>query len=204
MASGEPPLPPGVSYVDIVGGNRQFAARRSDGTVVAWEPYPQYFDLQMPPLAAGTTYNSLAAGYNQVVGLVGPTSTYVSFAGGCSGSGVIPRLLPRDTPRIGSRLTVLLGPLPIDVALMVSSWQRLAQPVDLAALGMPACFLHTQTDAWTLVGGGGGQARYELAIPNAMALVGWQFQHQALVPDPMAGNALGAVVSDAAEATIGR
>ena len=42
------------------------------------------------------------------------------------------------------------------------------------------------------------------AIPNALALVGLRFQQQAFVPDPMAGNALGAVVSDAAEATIGR
>lgn len=50
--------------------------------------------------------------------------------------------------------------------------------------------------------GQGGQAVFELPIPDAVALVGTRFFHQALVLDPGA-NAAGVVVSDAAEGIVG-
>jgi hypothetical protein len=47
------------------------------------------------------------------------------------------------------------------------------------------------------------QAKYRLPIPDSPALVGVRFYNQAVVVDPSA-NALGAVMSDAAEGVIGR
>ena len=55
---------------------------------------------------------------------------------------------------------------------------------------------------WRMLGSG-GNAAWELPIPNQIGLVGLHFYNQALVFDP-GTNALGAVISDAAEAVVGR
>ncbi|MCA8953154.1 MAG: hypothetical protein KDE27_26820 [Planctomycetes bacterium] len=54
------------------------------------------------------------------------------------------------------------------------------------------------------VGGQGGNARFELIVPNLLGLVGRHSYNQAIGFDPAANNAAGVVVSDAAEAVIGR
>jgi hypothetical protein len=202
LAGREPPLPVGVSYVEIAGWDAVLAARRSDGSVVAWTALPGW-NFDAPPLAPGTAYIDVSAAVDVVAGVVGPTSTYVSFASGCPGSTAVPQLVPRDTPRIGRTLPVLISPLPANLAFLVAGWTRLAQPLDLASLGMPGCFVHIQGDAVALVGGVGGIGRFEMTIPNTSALKGLRFHQQALVLDPQAPNPAGAVLSDAAEAVIG-
>jgi len=57
-------------------------------------------------------------------------------------------------------------------------------------------------DAVTLLSGRGGTATFRLSIPDAPVLVGMHFFEQAMVLDPAAGNALGAVMSDAAEGVV--
>ena len=42
-----------------------------------------------------------------------------------------------------------------------------------------------------------------IAIPDNPVLIGTRFYHKAIVLDPSAGNALGAVMSDAAVAVVG-
>ena len=117
LGANEPPLPAGVYYVELATGYGHILARRSDGTVAAWEYYQGYHGLEPPPLGPGESYTAIAAGDNLCVAAVGPTSTYVSFAGGCSGSMPVARLVPRDTPRIGYRLRVLLNDLPASQCL---------------------------------------------------------------------------------------
>ena len=55
-----------------------------------------------------------------------------------------------------------------------------------------------------LVSGANKPAAFTWPLPNQAALVGLHFHQQAVVPDPGAGNPLGAVMSDAATAVIGR
>ena len=157
-----------------------------------------------PPLAPGTSYVKLDAGLHLTVGLVGPTSTYVTYAAGCPGSLGVCELVPRDTPRIGRPLTVQMNNLPANVAVLAFGWNRTAA-VSLATLGMPGCNAYLQPDAWALCTGQNGSATYDLPIPNAIPFVGLRFYHQAMVPDPTGGTtALGAVMSNAAEAVVGR
>lgn len=67
---------------------------------------------------------------------------------------------------------------------------------------MPGCSQHVSVDAAFLLLGQNGIARFVLPIPNDLGLVGLRFHNQAVVLDAGA-NALGAVVSDAAEGVIG-
>jgi hypothetical protein len=138
-----------------------------------------------------------------VTARVGPTCTYTSFASGCAGSRPVTRLIPRDTPRLGRTLEVTLLDLPQDLAILVFGWQRLPGPVDLGFTGMPGCNLHISFDASVPLVGQNHQASWSLPIPRQTFWVGTRFYNQALVIDPAAGNGLGAVMSDAAEAVIG-
>jgi hypothetical protein len=144
----------------------------------------------------------MASGDYMVTARVGPTSTYMSFATGCPGSRGVTRLVPWDTPRIGSVQEVNLLDLPLGVAFMVFGWTR-PSPQSLANVGMPGCTLHVSPDMAMLIAGSGSSGMYRLPIPPLPALVGLRFYNQALVLDPAAGNVLGAVVSDAAEGVVG-
>ena len=194
-----PPLPFGVSYVEIDSLRYEMVLRRSDGLV---DMLGQQQSV-IPALDPGTSYVGVSAGRNVVAARVGHTCTYVSFAPGCAGSRPATRLIPRDTPRIAKTLEVTLFDLPHDIAFLVFGWQRLPGPVDLGFLGMPGCNLHVSLDAIVPLVGQGQQAKWLLDIPNHPMWVGTRFYNQALVPDLAAGNAFGAVVSDAAEAVIG-
>jgi hypothetical protein len=196
-----PALPPGVVYVEISSGDSHILARRSDGRVAVCGVGFQWGQDMIPDLAPGESAVQVSAQYDQSMMRVGPTSTYVTYANGCPGSLPASRLVPRDTPRIGSPLKVTLLDLPQSAAFLLLGWGQTA-PVSLAGLGMPGCFQHVTTDGALFVLGQNQQAHWELAIPDWLGLVGFRFYNQAVVLDPMA-NALGAVVSDAAEAVIG-
>ena len=177
--------------------------RRSDGQLeVAGTIAPYWHQDHIPPLDPGTSYVGVSLYDWNMVGRVGPTSTYVSFAHGCSGSQPAPRLVPRDTPHIRSTLEINVFDLPQNVAFMFFGWQR-TLPVSLASHGMPGCDLHISLDAVIFLAGQSGVAKYRLTVPNNPGLVGMHFFNQALALDPGAGNVLGAVVSDAAEGVIG-
>jgi hypothetical protein len=197
-----PPLPTGVVYVEINAGTRHSLARRSDGQVVveSQNNFANFADL-VPPLSPGESYVEVGCQSDENAARLGPTSTYVAFASGCSGSRLATRLIPRDTPRIGKVHQVTLFDLPQNIAFMVFGWNRVG-PISLAQYGMPGCLQHVSIDAAAFLAGANNQARFELPIPNMPGLVGLHFFNQAIVPDP-AANALGAVVSDAAEGVIG-
>ncbi|MFY9342046.1 MAG: hypothetical protein WAT39_06135 [Planctomycetota bacterium] len=200
-----PVLPTGVSYVEVVGGNSVLALRRSDGkVVVSGLVGPPLYDSPavIPRLDHGTSYVQLFVSWQNMAARVGPTTTYVSFAAGCAGSRPATRLVPRDTPRIGRTHRVTLFDLPVDVAMLAMGLQR-TPPTGLAGLGMPGCNWHVSLDATAVISGQGGQAVWNLPIPNVPSLVGIQFHNQALVLDPAAGNPMGAVVSDAATGVVG-
>jgi hypothetical protein len=68
---------------------------------------------------------------------------------------------------------------------------------------MPGCTAFVSIDAVDLLLGAGTRASWSMSIPAAPNLLGSRFHQQALVVDPLAGNASGAVVSDAATAVVG-
>jgi hypothetical protein len=195
-----PPLPFGVYYVEIAGGHHQLVARRSDGRVVVCGDL-QRGEGDVPPLEPGTSYLSIDAATDTSAGVVGPQSTFVSVAPGCSGSRPATRLVPRDTPKIGRTLEVSLFDLPQDVALMAMGWQSVS-PLSLAFLGMPGCDLAVTVDATSALLGFGNQAQWFLPIPDLSVLVGVHFHTQALVLD-IGANPFGAVLSNASEGVVG-
>ncbi len=193
-----PPLPPGIVYVAIRGFDDALAARRSDGRIVGAASGVQD-PLAMPPAPRpGESFVEVAPG----VGRIGPTRTYVTFAIGCAGTLPASRLVPRDTPYIGGTFEVTVFDLPHDLAWMVFGWSRVP-PVPLAVVGMPGCNQQITLDVFSPLLGQAGVAKHWLPIPATSSLVGATFYHQAIVFDP-AANATGLVVSDAAEAVIGR
>jgi hypothetical protein len=199
-----PVLPPGVSYVEVAGGSnagRTVAARRSDGQIVVFG-YISGPTTQVPELLPGTSYVEVDVGNIMISARIGPTSTYTSFASGCAGSQPSARLVPQDTPGINKTHEVMLFDLPNNAAFMLFGWNRTA-PVALDQYGMPGCAAEVSPDGAYFLVGQNGVAKYRLPIPNNPGLVGLHFYNQAVVLDSQAGNALGAVMSDAAEGVIG-
>ncbi len=198
----EPPLPPGVVYVDARCGDNWILARRSDGSVVHWGNADASQD-RIPELPPGMSCLAIDVGRIwDSAAVYGPRSTYVRSAVGCAGSLPATRLIPWDTPRIGKTLEVQLLDLPADCAFLAFGWTQV-QPLSLAGLGMPACTASVAIDNVRLLTGSGRTALFRLPIPFATNLLGLQFHNQAFVPDPNAANPLRAVVSDAATAVIG-
>ncbi|HEX5051693.1 MAG TPA: hypothetical protein VFZ65_07980 [Planctomycetota bacterium] len=198
-----PPLPFGVYYVeaDSGGNGKALVARRSDGSLVVWgQPWHQ--QEHVPALAPGQSWLEIDVGLDTVVARYGPESTYVSFAAGCAGSQPASRLIPHDTPRIGTTLRVEIDHLPQNLAVLVGSWNRIPGGMSLAPYGLPGCTTHVPVDSTAVLVGSGGWARHELSIPPLLALVGAVLYEQAVVLDS-AGNSLGVVVSDAARMVIG-
>lgn len=68
---------------------------------------------------------------------------------------------------------------------------------------MPGCHTRVRSDSVSLLIGTANSAEFALPIPNTQSLVGLRYYQQVFVPDP-AANALGGVVSDAAEALVGQ
>jgi hypothetical protein len=120
----------------------------------------------------------------------------------------VPSNVPTALPKIGRTLGVTIGNLPApQVAIFTLGFSNTTSafgplPLSAAGLGAPGCFLRASADGTQLLLGTGGAASFQLPIPNRTALVGTQFYTSAIVLAP-GTNALGAVVADAAAATVG-
>lgn len=193
-------MPFGVSYLDV-SQKSGFAARRSDGLFELAGDL-RGVPVNVPPLAQGTSYVQVLDGGYRIAARIGATSTYVSFAHGCAGSRPASQLIPRDTPRIGRGMQINILDAPTNFAIMAFGWSRTPGPIDFSPVGMPGCSFHVAPDATILLGGANRVVPFSLSIPSWSGLVGMRFCNQALVLDP-AANAAGAVLSDAAEGTIG-
>jgi len=205
-----PPLPMGVTYVQLSGGGWFGAgfsvARRSDGTVVGWGANSLgQVDMGTPP--PSMSFVDLDAGVSSTVTVLGSPTTYTFLGAGCGGSMSPTMLVPIDTPRSGGILEIRLLDLPISVAFMMTGFRTTSSslgplPLTLAGFGMPGCTAFVSDDLVTMVTGSGGQAVFTLAIPTGAFVVGAMLHQQALVLDPGA-NVLGAVMSNAATGVIG-
>lgn len=132
---------------------------------------------------------------------------YETYGSGCAGSLGVSHLSPMSPPRLGGTLRVEVDHLPLDTAFFFTGLSRTTSPIGplpmpLASFGMPGCNLLASPDVATLIIGSGNRAVHQLAVPWALSLAGTRLFQQALVLDPAVGNPLGAVTSDAAEATL--
>jgi hypothetical protein len=209
-----PTPPPGIVYVEAVaadetgyGYDGHTVARRSDGAVVAWGDN-QYSECAVPVMPPGVGCVEIEAAYGLTILRTGPPTRYGILGYGCAGSGRPPRLVPFETPRIGSTLRVNLLDLPANAAFMLTGWSSTNSsfgplPLSLNSLGMPGCIAFVSADSAAIVVGAGGSALWSTSIPDLPILVGLTFYQQAIVIDPLAGNSMGAVMSDAATAIVG-
>jgi hypothetical protein len=202
-----PTLPQGVYYVEVRVGDLFTLARRSDGLLEVGvhgssSSFPNGVNY-IPPLASAESYVSIGTNKRDTcVARVGGASTYSAVGFGCGGSMPAARLVPQDTPRIGFPFTIRVFDLPVEAAVLAFGWQD-SPGVSLGSIGMPGCVQYVTVQSWVFLHGNNHQAPYQMPIPNWTGLIGLSFFNQAIVFDPASGNALGAVVSDAARGTIG-
>ena len=136
------------------------------------------------------------------------SAVYAPFGSGCAGSLGVPSNSASALPQLGQTMVASIGNMPApNAAFLLLGLSRTTSvfgplPFDMTGLGAPGCFGRVSPDSVQLLLGSGGAAAFSLAIPASQTFLGMQFFTQALVLD--AGwNALGAVISVAAEATIG-
>lgn len=170
---------------------------------------PQFEFYVMSNWCQGGGWNDATGGINDVWHAIVElgSASYVTFGSGCAGSLGITGLSPTSMPRIGNTLSVNLTNLPQQIALLMVGLSNTTSgfgplPVNLQGFGMPGCLGRVSPDVNVIVGGG-NPATFSVAIPANNLLLGLRFYQQALVLDPLAGNAAAAVVSDAAAAVIG-
>ena len=136
---------------------------------------------------------------------------YTPFGSGCPGSvgyatlgqqSVVPALL-------GSTVAATINNLPSPaIAVMVTGfsktdWNGSPLPASLGSIGMPGCDLLVRPDILEVVPISSNYASYGLQIPNSAVYLGFELHHQGLVFDAAAGNAFGAIMTNAASIVIG-
>lgn len=137
-----------------------------------------------------------------------PAGSYVKGGFGCAGTNGVPTLDAKagQVPVICQPFTVEVKNLPLDPAKPVYGflWNaRLIPPLDLGLFGMPGCELSVYSPvAWPLAKVA-GEAEWAFLIPMNLSLVNAMFYQQVFALDEPSVNALGAVVSNYGEGTIG-
>jgi hypothetical protein len=175
--------------------------------VVAWGDNTSS-QCNVPALPPGLACIEISGCVLSTAARVGVLASYSTFASGCPGSLGTTSLSPSGSLRSGNTLTVTLDRLPQNLAILMEGLSSTTSafgplPLALGGFGMPGCFGRVSLDATRVVYGTGNSASFSLTVPNNPALIGVTIFQQALVLDPAAGNPAGAVVSDAARATVG-
>lgn len=138
-----------------------------------------------------------------------PRAIYAEFGDGCPGSLGVPAITPSGSPRLGASLTLQLDGLPQHAAVLLTGFSNSSSPllgvlpIDLGPIGAAGCWLRVSPDVAIPLGGAANRATYSLNVPNLASLDGLAIYHQALAPDPAAGNGLSAVLSAAEGGLVG-
>jgi len=200
------PAPPGVPDHDAANG-RWVAFGTTQTWELAggtWQPIPfagtrgpMTFDVGVGAFAGNDELGAFTWGDPAA-------ATLRPFGRGCAGTAGTPVLHGEDPPRLGRTTTLRLARAPANAPFVgllgvdSQSWLGAMLPIDLAALGMPGCELHTAADAHVLLTG----TTWPLVIPSTATLLGNRYRAQALVLDAGA-NAFGATTSTALAMRIG-
>lgn len=188
---------------------------RWDGT--SWSGFGSGADAPVRALGVTASGDLLVGGeFRTVAGM--PTgyfarfdscsSAYTVFGAGCAGALGVPGNEVLQQPKLGTSLMARITRMPQSLGFLALGTSRAVSafgplPVAMAPLGMAGCDLRVSLDYLQVLSGSNQTATWSLAIPNNPMLLGMQFYSQALVVDP-AANAFGAILSDAATATLGQ
>lgn len=177
----------------------------ASGTPTSRTRFMMAFDITrgVPVLYGGLTGN-FQTWYEETWELSSTvTASYVGFGAGCAGSAGVPSNTASALPVLGQTMVVDVANMPApEVMAMVVGLSIFAPSVDLGVIGMPGCPAHVTPDLLALVNGAAGTASYSLAIPSTPSFAGIELHTQAIVFEASI-NPFGAVVSDAATATLG-
>ena len=112
---------------------------------------------------------------------------------------------PESRPWIGERWVLDLHYLPATpgTAVLILGVNDLVPPLPLDPVGLPGCRLLVSLDVTLPVPFSSAATQWSLPLPAAPGLVGGVVHAQAWVPDPGAGNAARALVTNALIATVG-
>lgn len=142
--------------------------------------------------------------------LTAQTPEYLQFGVGCAGTVGVPFLsAPNDLPVLGEAFTAELSNLPENavavgiLGLSHSSLGGFPLPLNLGILGMPGCFLYTDSRRTYSLSAQGNTVAWDIMLPLGSEWMGRSFYQQAMVLDAGAGNALGLIASNAGEGVIG-
>ena len=130
----------------------------------------------------------------------------VDRGGGCSGAAGPLTLRAVELPWLGGSLRTTTSGLPTGaLSIGVFGFGAIAQPLAaLHPLGVPGCLLLASDDILLQFAVVAGTVAADFVIPNAIALVGAQFQHQVLaVERSAAGHAIALTSSNGLQLTIG-
>jgi hypothetical protein len=140
---------------------------------------------------------------------VRPAALTVPYGVGCPGAAGIPAVqsVPGFPPVLGGTLQSSVINLPSGLAWMIAGLSRTQSgpfglPLDLTQIGMPGCSLQAELLTLSALTVAGSNGTWTLAIPLVPGLAGTSVYHQALALD-LSANALGLVVSNAADARLG-
>lgn len=139
---------------------------------------------------------------------------YERHGDGCAGPGTAGPELALRAPWTRAWLQapwpfeVALSNLPLSIGMLAMGFgdqqhAGLPLPIDLAALGMPGCFLRIAGEATLFVSGSGGRATVSLTLPPNAALLGQVFFQQGFALAPGA-NAAGILATPSFRGAIGR
>lgn len=128
---------------------------------------------------------------------------YVTYGGGCVGSAGTPTLAiaAGQLPSLGSTFDVIASSLPA-FAPAFGVLGNARSSLDLTAIGMTGCMLHTNIVVAVPLTSIGGSATWSLLLPAHPGLLGLSLFQQVLIADPGV-NPFGATMSNAGEAVVG-
>ena len=189
-----PPLPPGLTYLQVAAGGECSAAIRSDGSAVAWG-LNFWGQTNAPALSPGFTYIQLAVGATDIIALVsGSPLPHVNVIGmGCSGSNGITTLSSAQLPFLGNSafsLDVSQGAVSSNAYLF---WATSTAATPVAVGG--GCFVHLdpqsllyfvnlgQAPLGPMPTNAFGTTSFPLPVPANPSLAGFNVIFQAAVLD---------------------
>lgn len=131
-------------------------------------------------------------------------STMVPATFRTSSYNALPLALASTLPQLGTTLTLTTSQFPPTslLGIQLVSFTAIDPGVELGFLGMPGCYVHAGTDAMYALLPSGGQAQWQLPVPNNPSLMGAQLAGQSAAFAPGA-NTAGLITSNGVLLTIG-
>jgi len=116
----------------------------------------------------------------------------------------LPLALASTLPQLGTTLTMTTSQFPPTslLGIQLVSFTAIDPGIELGFLGMPGCYVHAGTDAMYALLPSGGQAQWQLPVPNNPSLMGAQLAGQSAAFAPGA-NTGGLITSNGVLLTIG-